>query len=95
MGSRRIAAHPLIVAVALGLLSPAALSSLPSEATADEDGRRRDARGRADLRAERDALADVDAVAHLPAVSPDAFARSEQAWLAVTGPRLDVGSTQS
>lgn len=69
MSQARIAAHPLVVAMAFGLLGPAALADDDTEAPAPliDD-------------AELGALPDVPS-----AIDPDDFARVEREWLAVRG----------
>jgi hypothetical protein len=68
MASARIAAHPLVVAMAFGLIGPAAIAaedeSEASTITADDD-------------------AFFSVVDEPSAIDPDDFARVEREWLAV------------
>ena len=73
--STRIAAHPLVVAVAMGLLAPSALESLPETPVASAP----DDLPQADVDDIASELASVD----LPSIDPDEFARVEAEWLAV------------
>jgi hypothetical protein len=75
---QRMAAHPLVVAVALGLLGPDALSTLPNP----QPQRRLEERG--ETEPERDLLAfglgDLEEEPTGREIDPDEFARVEREW---------------
>lgn len=72
MSNARVAAHPLIVAMAFGLLGPAALADDEVDATA------------APSTSLDEATTDASLAAAVPeAIDADDFARVEREWLAV------------